>query len=413
MKFEDQESGQTLVITAFCMIGLMGFLALAVDVGILYRTRWQMQTAADAAATAAAVEYLHTVDANGNYSTASAITAGTAAATANNPSDGNTMTAVVTVNANPNSPASHKSCSGSLCFFEAVVSKPNPTIFYRTFFSLWKNSDGGAFTVAARAVAGTPGVSQGCGYLTAPTGSSLTVMGKWIIDASSCGLYINSSSSSVEADTGKSAKSGVKAQYVEVVGSLPNDVTIAKGSNAVVSQVLPQTIPFSNVTAPTVPTVCPAKASLTGSVPQGCYSGPVTIGNATLSGLYVFTGDVKINGGVTGTGVTLDINAGTLSIQPGNSTVNLSAPTTGTYNGIVIYQPFANKHTLGLEAGSTTGNLTGFIYAPGAELSMQDAGGGLSVSGLVVNDINNGPAALTITGYSPTTSPLKVVALVE
>jgi hypothetical protein len=411
MKFKDKESGQVLVITAFCMIGLMGFLALAVDVGVLYRTRWQLQTAADAAATAAALEYLH----NG-YNTASAITAGTNAATANNLSDGNTLTATVTVNTNPNSPSSHKvagGCTGSTCFFQAVVSKPNPTIFYRTFFALWKNSDGGAFTVAARAVAGTPGVSQGCGYLTAPTGSSLTVTGNWSIDASSCGLYINSSSSSVEDDTGKAAKSGVKAQYVEVVGPLPNDVTIASGSNAVVSQVLPQTIPFSNVTPPT-PTGCVAKTNLTGNVSQGCYSGNLTIGNANLgSGLYVFTGNVTINGAVTGTGVTLDINQGTLTIKPGSSTVTLSAPTSGPYNGLVIYQPLTNTNALFLQAGSTTGNLTGFIYAPGATLTMQDNGGALTLGGLVVNDINNGPAKLIINGYSPTTSPLKVVALVE
>jgi Flp pilus assembly protein TadG len=95
MKVKDKESGQVLVITAFCMIGFMGFLALAVDVGILFHTRWQLQIAADAAATAAAVEYLH----NG-YDKASAITVGTNAATANNVSDGNIMTATVTVNTN-------------------------------------------------------------------------------------------------------------------------------------------------------------------------------------------------------------------------------------------------------------------------------------------------------------------------
>src|ERR1035441_8356944 len=103
MRLKDNESGQVLVITAVCMIGFMGFLALAVDVGVLFHTRWQLQTAADAAATAAAVEYLH----NG-YNSASAITAGANAATANNVSDGNTMTPTVTVNANAASPASHK-----------------------------------------------------------------------------------------------------------------------------------------------------------------------------------------------------------------------------------------------------------------------------------------------------------------
>jgi hypothetical protein len=82
--------------------------------------------------------------------------------------DGNTMTPSVTVNANANSPAAHKVCSGSTCYFEAIVSKPNPTVFYRAFLSIWKRSTGSAFTVAARAVAGTPGNATGCLYLTDP-----------------------------------------------------------------------------------------------------------------------------------------------------------------------------------------------------------------------------------------------------
>lgn len=253
MRLKDNESGQVLIITAVCIVVFMGFLALAVDVGILFHTKRQLQIAADAAATAAAVEYLH----NG-YVQASAITAGTNAALANNVNDGNTMTPTVTVNVSAKSPASHKICSGTTCFFEAIVSKPNPTIFYRTFFSLWQAGDGGAFTVAARAVAGTPGNATGCAYLTAPTGTALTVQGKWDIDASGCGVYINSNSSSVEDDTGKAAKSGIKAASISIVGPLPNDVTIASGSPAVVTQVIPQSIPFTNITPPN-PSGCVAR----------------------------------------------------------------------------------------------------------------------------------------------------------
>jgi hypothetical protein len=95
--------------------------------------------------------------------------------------------------------------------------------------------------------------------------------------------------------------------------------------------------------------------------------------------------------------------------------MDISAPTdpTNTYNGILVYQPITNKNTLFFEAGSSSGTFSGFVYAPGATLSMQDNGGGLSLDGLVVNAIDNGPAALTITGYSSSTSPLKVVTLVE
>jgi hypothetical protein len=413
MEFKDQESGQTLVISAFCMIGLMGFLALAVDVGILYRAKWQMQTVADTAATAAAVEYVHNIDANGNYNSASAIAAGTAAATANNPNDGNTMTAVVTVNANANSPASHKVCGGSTCFFEAVVSKPNPTIFYRAFFSLWRNSDGGALTVAARAVAGTAGTATGCIFLTDPAGTAFQANGKYQINALGCGLYVNSTSSAAMTGNGNSGK--VSVASVSAVGPTSGYSANFPAGTVLYHGVIPQTIPFNNIVPPT-PTGCvaPAGGKLTAATGPGCYSGAVTVGTVTLSaGTYIFTGNVTVNGAVTAHNVAFDITTGSFTVKPGNSTMDFTAPTSGIFNGVSIYMPYSNKNTINLQAGSADGSFSGFIVAPGAQLSMQDHGGSMTIGGLVVDNIDNGPAVLNISGYNPSSSPLKVVALVE
>lgn len=51
-----KESGQTLVHVALMMVVLLGFLALAIDVGLLYSERRRMQNAADAGALAGARE---------------------------------------------------------------------------------------------------------------------------------------------------------------------------------------------------------------------------------------------------------------------------------------------------------------------------------------------------------------------
>lgn len=403
------ERGQTMVITALCLTCFMGFLALAIDVGLLFNTRRKLQIAADAAATAAALQYIDTYNGS-NQGTAqtAAIVAGNAAGQLN----AGSASVSVHVNTNANSPSSHTGCTGTSCFYEAIASQQNPTIFFNTFSSARGGSANG-FTVGARAVAGTPNSSNFCVYLTNTSGTALTVQGNWSIDASNCGVYINSNSSTVEADTGKAAKSGISATEIAIVGPVPNNVTIAPSSSPTVLQTLPLTIPFSNVSSPTIPGTCPAGGNLSGTVASGCYSGTVNIGSATLSGLYIFTGNVNINGAITGTNVTLAIMSGTLTIKPGNSTLSLTAPTSGTYSGIAIYQPLSNTNALNLQAGSSTGNLTGFIYAPGATLSMQDHGGSLQLGGLIVNNINNGPAVLDITGYTPTSSPLKVVTLVE
>ena len=413
MKIKNDERGQVLIITALCIVAFIGFLGLSVDVGALFYAKRQMQAAADAAATAAAIEYLHSDYVN-NLATAKsgAITAGVNAAKANDVSFGSALSAAVSVNANASSPAAHKGCSGSTCYFEAIITKQNPTLFYSVFLGLWKGSGSGNLTVAARAVAGTPGVSQNCGFVTGSSGATLTVKGNWKIQAS-CGIYINSNSTAVEDDTGKAAKSGIDATSIELVGPAPNDITKASGSTATITQVLPQTIPFENLPAPS-PSGCVAKSSLSGNITPGCYSGNLTIGSATMAaGTYIFTGNVTINGTLTGTGVTIDMDSGSLTVKPGNSSMDISAPTSGTYNGILIYQPSKNSNQLNMQAGSSSGNFTGYIYAPSATFSMQDNGGGLSVSGLIVNKIDNGPADLTITGYSASTSPLKVVSLVE
>ena len=63
------ERGQVLVMTAFCMACLLGALGLAVDCGVLFNARRQMQTAADAAAMAAATESFYNGSGSANIST--------------------------------------------------------------------------------------------------------------------------------------------------------------------------------------------------------------------------------------------------------------------------------------------------------------------------------------------------------
>ena len=133
MRFVKDESGQALVMTAVSMSLLMGFLALAVDVGMLFRERRQMQIAADAAAAAAALDFKY------NNVASSARTAGKSSALAN----GVTNTGYVTINTPPvNGP--YASVSG---YAEAIVQQPTSTYFMRLF-----RFD--SITVAARAVAG-------------------------------------------------------------------------------------------------------------------------------------------------------------------------------------------------------------------------------------------------------------------
>jgi len=54
MKILKDESGQSVILVALCLLALVGFIGLGVDVGLLYQQKRQIQLAADNAALAAA-----------------------------------------------------------------------------------------------------------------------------------------------------------------------------------------------------------------------------------------------------------------------------------------------------------------------------------------------------------------------
>jgi predicted outer membrane repeat protein len=151
---------------------------------------------------------------------------------------------------------------------------------------------------------------------------------------------------------------------------------------------------------------------LTGNTSQtitpGIYSQITVSGSARLTlnpGIYIIEGgDLTVTGNasISGTGVTI-YNAGsnypnsggnfggiTLS---GNGMFNLSAPTTGAYAGILIFQSRQNTRALSL-SGNATAGMSGTIYAANALLSM--SGSASLISPLIVGMLNlSGNVALT------------------
>ncbi len=151
------------------------------------------------------------------------------------------------------------------------------------------------------------------------------------------------------------------------------------------------------------------------TIKPGIYSQITVSGNGTLtlnSGLYIIEGggfSVSGNASVTGSGVTI-FNAGskypstggtygsiTLS---GNGSYNLTPPTTGTYAGIVIFQPRDNTKALTI-SGNASG-MTGTIYAPAAQLA--ESGNAQLNAAIVVDTltISGNGVANTVTLNAPT-----------
>jgi hypothetical protein len=79
-------------------------------------------------------------------------------------------------------------------------------------------------------------------------------------------------------------------------------------------------------------------------------------------------------------------------------------------------QPSNNTNDLQVQFGSNNQTLDGYIYAPGAEVYLQDHGGGITATGIVADTMYDKSSTITIPSYDkahPSTTPNRVVALVE
>jgi hypothetical protein len=426
MKKLRDESGQALIISALCMTCLIGFVALAADVGIMLREKRLLQTAADSAAIAGALE----INYNPSGVTAAALAAagqnGFAATTSGTTTAGGVT---VTVN-NPPQNGPHQVAG----YVEVIVSQIQPTLFMRVF-GILNATPIANMTPTARAVAQNGGSSTGCVYILAPTGSStMELQGSFNVTAPNCGIIVDSSDPDALDFTGGGGT--LTAGSVGVVGGCGGHCD--DSTPAPVTGIVAQSDPLANTNIPD-PTKLTCSAApgnkLTGILadPGGgiaCYSGNVLLSNVTLgTGTYVFTGNVTLDGNVftkvqtvggPDVGATIDIDSGTLSINTG-TVLALYAPDGGNQNGIALMEPAKNSNTITIQKGDATGLVDGIIYAPSAQLFLQDSGGDKSggltlITDLIVGQLFDKTATLSIQSYSqtnPGTTPLTKVALVE
>jgi Flp pilus assembly protein TadG len=351
--------GQVIVMVIIALAVLVAMVGLANDIGYAWRVRLKMQSAADAAAIAGA-------DALFNGGGVSASAAAQAVATQNGFTNGsgtpiNSNAVTVTVN---NPPASGPNSANSNAV-EVIIGQPQPTYFLAMagFSSL---------SVSARAV-GAVTSSSNCVYSLNPSASGAFDMSSNSTITSTCGILIDSSNG--QALIGAS-NTTISAPSLSIVGgmswsghALPSNTStgVAAASD-----------PLAYIPTPSVSGSCTTLATVgsnsTANIPGGYYCGLTVKSNSTVnltsSGTYSWNGTVDLASNTTlnGTNVTLYFKSGSLSLSS-NTTLNLSAPTSGTYAGIVIFQDRADSTSLSISSNSGMA-LTGAVYAPSATLTM-------------------------------------------
>ena len=407
-KTQLDESGQVLILAALCITILMGFVAVAVDVGLLLREKRLLQIAADSAAIAGAAELN-----NGD------MTAGAQAdASLNGVTDGvNGATVAVS--------------QPTAGYVQVIASQSQPTFFMRLFGR-------SSMTVSALAVAAAvPSPSCVDTLLSNPTAPGkngpvsipgVDLGGSANLTLSGCGLLDNASGAGALTMTGGTM---ITAASIGVVGpvSIPNFI---HPSPTPVSGIPSITDPLSSiVTAPPASDYSSGctSASITKSQtigpssPSGyvCYSSLATPkGSPTITlnpGLYIFNGpgglDFASGTTVNGTGVTFYfVNGASFTVENG-ATLNVSAPTSPPYSGLLFYQDPTDSAADSFVGGSS-GSLNGIFYLPAANLTFANGNASTFSTDLVVGSLTMTGAA-TVTPYAPLAgaSPLSTPRLVQ
>jgi hypothetical protein len=393
------EAGQTLITVAFSMVVLIGFMGLAVDMGYLRHVKRQMQSAADSAAIAGAAEIPF-----GDVTSAAK-----ADSARNGFTDGNNGVQVTVT------PASGR--------VEVIVSQDQPTFFMSIFRVT-------SVALSARAV-GTLASSRGPLY------------------ALGGGDAINTNGDEVDVDVPKGTITdngnlvaggggSIIASSIGVAGSVSSGGT--QISPAPQTGIAPISDPLSTLPKPSVGGCTggrnPFVISRNTTLDPGTYCG-LTIngsggggggegdeGDSSVSvhfnpGVYVLTDGITVNRSATlsGTDVTFFNSGGPIVINGdvNNDVVTLSAPTTGTYAGILFFQD-SNDTSSATIAGAGGSKIEGALYFPQAQLTTN--GGGSAAYTIVVAKtivFKGGNDSTFRNNFSslPGGSPIKTAVLAE
>ncbi len=447
------QHGQALVIVAAVLAALLLGVGLAVDVGTVLSARRTAQNATDAAAWGGAVYFYKNSSAtpaqvitaacgdaqDNGYTDASCIAGGTAynATSAPRSCSANTATTVKVY---------YPPCSGAHIadakFVEVVIAQPTATIFLRGAAA------GGLTAVQARGVAGQVNFGGGPVVLALHPGTysnAIKVSGLATVNVISGTLVANSTNS--KAMSIKYANTVNDPSGVCLVGG----VDMATGFTAATPVTQnsagchagdPLLSALNSSTEPTGTATVATCNSTTRICQPGYYASGISINSGTwhlVTGTYQLKGGMSVSGGAT---VIIDPpSAGgytTLIIQGGGITVSgtgtalsgteififnsndpttglsgcqnvdvqasitLSAPTSGPYWGILIWEDADCVKTVKF-TGQGTSSMTGVIYAPNGFVSIGSGAGATMTfaGGIVVDHIeiaNDGATSIDATG---------------
>jgi hypothetical protein len=407
---ENRKSRGFVVLVLAASLGVVIALAgLAVDLGFLEYYKRRAQVAADVAAVGGARE----MQANDS---ASAVVAARYDAALNAFSNGvNGVT--VTVNLPPSSGAYLANSK----YLEVIVARPVATFFMRILTL-------SSVSVSARAVGGLTASPYCIVALDPSVAGALTLQGSATVNMPGCGVMVDSNNS-LALTIGNA--SCLTASAISVVGNYTSGGCIPSPQPNVSADFVYDL--FATLAAPAVG-ACQynnTKVNTDTVLSPGVYCGGIDIVSSghtiTLNpGTYILNGGgLRASGGNTlqGTGVTFynTVTAGQsysdVSIQ-GNSTLRLSAPTSGPMEGILFFQDrnIPTTSTAGDRlSGDSNSFMDGAIYVPSGKITYAGNSSLTGYTNIVAKTIEFSGSSTVRSDYSTLTNgaPFRAGALVE
>lgn len=402
--FHVDEEGQTVVLVGIVLLALLFAVGLAIDSGQLFTGKRSAQEAADAGAFAGAAVLFQ----GGTVAQAVAAAAGDVRLNGY-AADVPTQSTTVTVN---DPPVSGAYAGNGLCV-EVIVASPVRTALVPQQASFTN--------VRARGVGCSVSVNNGDAVIAldqACTPGALNVSPQGQLEVAGGNIQINSCSATAGSNSGNL---NLHAPYVtDVVGNVNGP-----GWNARIGRsVTPD--PFAGLARPSTNGVPSQVASCLRTNQPGIYTAGFTSNcdYQLAAGTYILAGggvSLAGNSSLTGAGVMFYLTnanypaaggaCATMALN-GNNHTQLSAPTSGTYSGMLIWQDVACSGMMSIGGNGQIDGI-GSIYVPGATIQGQGSNAQVTCSQIVAKNFDVQSAHFHVTYSSGSTYQGRRPALVE
>ena len=411
---KNRRRGNVIVMCAVSLVMIVAVTALSVDGGMLLDKRRTLQATTDAAALAAAGEFVT------NYRTdLGTDPKGTARQAAYDACAQNGFVDGVNCSVTVNIPPKSGPFTGKPAHAEVLIAYDQPRFFARIFAD-------DKVPVGSRSVARGKWVAIKNAIITLnPTGKgSLNAAGNGNITVQGANIQVNSNNSEAMIANGNGF---MQATEFDVTGGAPGYITPGGGQfvGPIVTYSEPIPDPLRYLPPPNPATMVvreTRRLQMSGGnkvIQPGVYMGGISItGKADLTMLpgiyYMQCGGFSYGGqgSLTAVGVMIYSapcsNSDVIDIS-GQGNITMSPPTDGTYKGISIWQERSSTNTVSISGSATAAmNITGTFYVAGGLLKVTGNGSQQTIGSQYISyDLNLGGNGSYFCSWNPNLDPGK------